>query len=59
MLVGVWKSSLIVPIGPDSYDDALLEPHVREFEITGKPMKDWGMVESEGVEDEAVGRLDR
>jgi hypothetical protein len=34
MLVGVWKDSLIVRLGPDDYDDALLEPHVREFDIT-------------------------
>ena len=52
MLVGVWKDSLIVRLGPDNYDDALLEPHVREFDITGKPMKGWVMVESEGVEDD-------
>ncbi len=52
MLVGVWKSSLIVRLGPDNYDDALLEPHVREFDITGKPMKGWVMVEPDGVEDD-------
>jgi TfoX/Sxy family transcriptional regulator of competence genes len=52
MLVGVWKDSLIVRLGPDNYDDALLEPHVREFDITGKPMKGWIMVEPEGVEDD-------
>ena len=52
MLVGVWKDSLIVRVGPDSYEDALLEPHVKEFDITGRPMKGWIMVESEGVEDD-------
>jgi TfoX/Sxy family transcriptional regulator of competence genes len=52
MLVGVWKTSLIVRLGPDAYDDALLEPHVREFDITGKPMKGWVLVEPEGVEDD-------
>ena len=50
MLVGVWKNSLIVRVGPDGYDDALLEPHVKEFDITGKPMKGWALVEPEGVE---------
>jgi len=45
MLVGVWKNSLIVRLGPDSYDDALLEPHVKEFNITGRPMKGWVLVE--------------
>ena len=52
MLVGVWKDSLIVRVGPDNYDDALLEPHVREFDITGRPMKGWVLVESEGVEND-------
>ena len=51
MLVGVWKDSLIVRVGPDDYEDALLELHVREFDITGRPMKGWVMVGSEGVED--------
>ena len=53
MLVGVWKTSLIVRLGPDAYDDALLEPHVREFDITGKPMKGWVMVEPDGIEDDS------
>ena len=52
MLVGVWKNSLIVRVGPDVYDDALLESHVNEFAITGKPMKGWVLVEPEGVEDD-------
>jgi len=52
MLVGVWKDSLIVRVGPDEYEDALIEPHVREFDITGRPMKGWAMVEAEGVEND-------
>jgi hypothetical protein len=52
MLVGVWKNSLIARLGSDNYDDALLEPHVREFDITGRPMKGWVLVEPEGVEDD-------
>src|SRR5438445_8435906 len=52
MLVGVWKNSLIVRVGPDSYEDALLEPHVKEFDITGRPMKGWVLIEPEGIEDD-------
>ena len=52
MLVGVWKDSLIARLGPDQGDEALLEPHVRKMDITGKPMKGWIMVEPEGVEDD-------
>jgi TfoX/Sxy family transcriptional regulator of competence genes len=50
LLVGVWKDSLIVRLGPDEGDLALLEPHVKEFDITGRPMKGWVLVEPEGVE---------
>ena len=52
MLVGVWKNSLIVRIGPEVYEDVLLEPHVTEFDITGRPMKGWVLVEPEGIEDD-------
>ena len=51
MLVGVWKNSLIVRVGPDNYDDAL-EPHVKEFAITGRAMRGWVLVEPEGVEED-------
>jgi TfoX/Sxy family transcriptional regulator of competence genes len=49
MLVGVWKDSLIARLGPEQGDEALLEPHVKAFDITGKPMKSWILVEPEGV----------
>ena len=51
-LVGVWKDRLIARLGPDAYEDAKLEPHVGEFDITGKPMKGWVVVEPEGVDDD-------
>jgi len=55
MLVGVWRDSLIVRLGPDEGDEALLEPHVKEFDITGRPIKGWVLVEPEGVvEDQAL-----
>jgi TfoX/Sxy family transcriptional regulator of competence genes len=52
MCVGVWKEFLIVRVGPDAYDDALAEPGVREFDITGRSMTGWVMVEPDGVESE-------
>jgi TfoX/Sxy family transcriptional regulator of competence genes len=52
MLVGVWKDSLIVRIGPDEHQEAVLETHVKEFDITGKPMKGWVLVEPQGVVDD-------
>ena len=39
MLVGVWKDSLVARVGADEYEHAVVEPHVKEFDITGKSMK--------------------
>lgn len=52
LLVGVWKDSLIARLGPDEGEAALLEPHVKVFDITGKPMRNWVLVEPEGIEDD-------
>jgi TfoX/Sxy family transcriptional regulator of competence genes len=52
LLVGVWKDSLIVRLGPEEGDQALREPHVKEFDITGRAMNGWVLVEPKGVEDD-------
>lgn len=52
LLVGVWKDSLIARLGPDEGEAALREPHVKVFDITGRPMRNWVLVEPEGVEDD-------
>ena len=53
LLVGVRKDSLLVRLGPDESDEALLEPHVSEFNIRGRgTMKGWVVVGLEGVEDD-------
>ena len=52
LLVGVWKESLVVRLGKDEGEEALREPHVKEFDIPGRPMRNWVLVEPEGVEDD-------
>src|SRR6516164_334778 len=52
LLVGVWKESLIVRLGPEEGDEALKEPHVSEFNITGRSMKGWVLVAPQGVKDD-------
>ncbi len=52
MLVGVWKDALIVRLSPVEGKAALLQPHVREFDITGRPLKGWIMVEPDGLEED-------
>ena len=51
-LAGVWKDRLIARLGPDEGEAALQEPHVRAFDITRRPMRNWVAVEPEGVEDD-------
>jgi TfoX N-terminal domain len=50
LLVGVWKESLVVRLGEEEGEEALKEPHVKEFDITGKPMRNWMLVGPEGVQ---------
>ena len=52
LLVGVRKDSLLVRLGPDEGEEVLRQPHVKEFDITGRPMKGWVLVGPEGVEDD-------
>jgi len=52
LLVGVWKDSLCARLGPEQAEKALPEPHVKEFDITGRPMKGWVLVEPGGIEDD-------
>jgi hypothetical protein len=52
LLVGVWKDSLVVRLGPGEEDEALKEPHVKEFDITGRAMKGWVLVGPGGVADD-------
>lgn len=52
VLVGVWKKSLIVRLGSEEGEDALLQPLVGPFGITGKAMKGWVVVAPEGIDDD-------
>jgi TfoX/Sxy family transcriptional regulator of competence genes len=53
MLVGVWKDSLIARLGTEAGTQALAEPCVKEFDVTGRPMKGWVMVEPDGLDTDA------
>ena len=61
LLVGVWKDSLIARLGPEEGEEALREPHVSEFDITGRAMKGWVLFTPEGVgaDDELSGWVQR
>lgn len=50
MACGVNKDSLIVRVGPLKQSELLGKPHANPFDMTGKPMKGWLMVEPDGYE---------
>ena len=49
MACGVNKNDLIVHVDPEKHVALLKKSHVRPFDMTGRPMKGWLVVEAEGV----------
>lgn len=49
MCCGVHGDELIVRLDHEQAERALAEPHVRVFDMTGRPMKGWLLVSSDGV----------
>ena len=49
MACGVNKDDFIVRVNPEKNALLLKKPHVRPFDMTGRPMKGWLVVEAEGV----------
>ena len=48
MFCGVYKDFLILRLGPRAAEAALKKPFVRLFDITGRPLQGWVMVEESG-----------
>ena len=46
---GVNKDNLIVRVDPEKHSALLKKTHVRPFDMTGRPMKGWLVVEPDGV----------
>ena len=49
MACGPIGSELMARVGSDAYEAALCEPHVREMEFTGRPMRGFVTVAAEGI----------
>jgi TfoX/Sxy family transcriptional regulator of competence genes len=49
MSCGVNKDNLIVRVDPERHDTLLKKAHAKPFDLTGKPMKGWLLVEAAGV----------
>ena len=48
MACGVNKDNLIVRVDPEKHSALLKKPHAKPFDLTGKPMKGWLVVEADG-----------
>ena len=44
----------MVRVGPDQFDDSLSQPHARPMDFTGRPMKGFVYVESQGLGSERL-----
>jgi hypothetical protein len=54
MCVGVHGSDMIVRLAPEETDAAVAERDVPVFDLTGRPMKGWALVETAGVASDAA-----
>ncbi len=48
MACGVIREDLIVRVGAENYSDALLQPDVELFDLTGRAMTGWVVVKEPG-----------
>jgi TfoX/Sxy family transcriptional regulator of competence genes len=52
MAFGIWKNSLVIRCGADAYARCLDLPGVAAFDVTGRPMAGWVLVEPDAFVDE-------
>ncbi len=53
MFLGIVRGTLMARVGPERHAEALRQPHAREMDFTGKPMKGYVFVEAGGFDTEA------
>lgn len=51
---GVLEDNLVVRVAPDTYDDALREPHTRPMDFTGRPLPGFVFVDRAGFSTDAA-----
>ncbi|MEJ2412465.1 MAG: TfoX/Sxy family protein [Anaerolineales bacterium] len=52
MFCGVIRQDLIVRVGKERYLDALVQPHVELFDMTGRAMTGWVVVKEPGYQED-------
>ena len=50
LCAAVWQNALILRIGKDAWKSYLDQDHTTEFDLTGRSMTGWVMVEPDGLE---------
>jgi TfoX/Sxy family transcriptional regulator of competence genes len=50
MCCGVHKDEVILRVDPEKYKTLLARANVREFDLTGRPMKGWLLLNSKGAQ---------
>ena len=53
MACGVIREDLIIRVGSEKYTDALLQPHVELFDMTGRAMTGWVVVKEPGYQSDS------
>ena len=53
MCFGIVGSELMVRTGPEAYDAAMMEPHAREMDFTGRALRGMVYVDEEGISEDA------
>ena len=61
MTVGISGDELMVRVGKDRYDDAMAQPHAREMDFTGRSLKGFVYVGTDGFasDDDLTGWVGR
>jgi hypothetical protein len=54
MCCGVHGNEMIIRLAPEQTDEALRRPHTRVFDLSGRPMKGWILVQPEGLATDAA-----
>jgi TfoX/Sxy family transcriptional regulator of competence genes len=52
MVVGIQDSVLMARVGPERYENALTEAHVRPMDFTGRPMRGYVYVDPPGLQED-------
>ncbi len=53
MCAGVVRDTLMLRVGPENYETALEQPHVRPMDFTGRPLTGFVYIDPDGFEADA------